>query len=168
ILKLEDVKSRAGRPGALGQQVYQLHCQACHGSTQPNAAEGMAPNLTDVVNRISEDTIRAIVTGGRGTMRPLPHVSEEDITAVVGYLASLSRDGGGALPTIGPPPPSGPVVAAGGVPLPKRPPSLTPPPQYGGIGGTGGNTPWPDDVQAPSSRYVTEYGVMASATRPPY
>ena len=42
------------------------------------------------------------------------------------------------------------------------------PPTYAGIGGTGGNIPYPDDVQAPPVRYVTEYGVMAAATKPPY
>src|SRR5262249_57500766 len=64
ILKLEDVKSRTGRPGALGQQVYQLNCQTCHGSNQPNSAEALGPSLADVTNRISEDTIRAIITAG--------------------------------------------------------------------------------------------------------
>src|SRR5919201_6456896 len=49
ILKLEDVKSRTGRTGALGQQVYQLNCQTCHGANQPNAPDGSAPSLTDVV-----------------------------------------------------------------------------------------------------------------------
>jgi quinoprotein glucose dehydrogenase len=169
ILKLEDVKSRTGRPGALGQQVYQLNCQTCHGSNQPNSAEGIAPSLTDVVNRISEDTIRATITGGTGTMRPLSHLSDEEITAVIGYLGSANPEGGrGALPQIGPPPPPGNVVASGGVPIPKLPPPLAPAPQYGGLGGTGGNTPWPEGVPAPSHRYVTEYGVMASATKPPY
>jgi len=32
ILKLEDVKTRTGRPGSAGVQVYQQHCQACHGA----------------------------------------------------------------------------------------------------------------------------------------
>ena len=169
ILTLEDVKSRTGRPGALGQQVYQLNCQACHGSNQPNAPEGFAPSLADIVYRISDDTIRAIITGGTGTMRPVSHLSDEEITAVIGYLGSASADGGrGALPQVGSPPPPGPVVAAGGVPIPKLPLALAPAPQYGGVGGTGGNTPWPEGVPVPPNRYVTEYGVMASATKPPY
>ena len=170
ILKLEDVKARTGRPGALGQQVYQLNCQMCHGSNQPNAPEGVAPSLSDVTARMGEDAIRAIVTGGTGTMRPLSHLSEAEITAVITYLGSTNPDNGPNRGNVssGPPPPPGPVVASGGVPIPKVPVSLTPVPTYGGIGGTGGNTPWPADVDAPINRYVTEYGVMASATKPPY
>jgi quinoprotein glucose dehydrogenase len=170
ILKLEDVRTRAGRPGALGQQVYQLNCQMCHGSNQPNAPEGVAPSLADVTVRMGEDAIRAIVTGGTGTMRPLSHLSDADITAVINYLGSTNPDNGPNRGNVsfGPPPPPGPVVAAGGVPIPKVPVSPAPPPTYGGIGGTGGNTPWPEGVATPSNRYVTEYGVMASATKPPY
>src|SRR5919201_2920633 len=35
ILKLEDVRTRAGRPGSFSAQAYQKYCQACHGSDQP-------------------------------------------------------------------------------------------------------------------------------------
>ena len=149
ILKLEDVKTRAGRPGALGQQVYQLNCQMCHRSSQPNAPEGVAPSLADITVRMGEDAIRAIVTGGTGTMRPLSHLSDADITAVINYLGTTNPDNGpnrGNL-SFGPPPQPGPVVASGGVPIPNVPISLAPPPTYGGIGGTGGNAPWPDGVR---------------------
>jgi len=40
-------------------------------------------------------------------------------------------------------------------------------PAYGGVGGTGGNIAYPDGVAVPPVRFVTEYGVMASATKPP-
>jgi quinoprotein glucose dehydrogenase len=46
------------------------------------------------------------------------------------------------------------------------PPEL--PPTYAGIGGSGGNIPYPENVAVPPIRYVSEYGVMASATKPPY
>jgi quinoprotein glucose dehydrogenase len=51
----------------------------------------------------------------------------------------------------------------------QRPAPWVPPATYGGIGGNGGNIAYPADVEeVPSVRYVTEYGVMASATGPPY
>jgi quinoprotein glucose dehydrogenase len=41
--------------------------------------------------------------------------------------------------------------------------------QYGGNGGNGGNEPYPDGISGlPPVRYVSEYGVMAAATAPPY
>ena len=42
------------------------------------------------------------------------------------------------------------------------------PPSYGTNGGNGGNVPYPDGLEVPPMRYVSEYGVMASSTKPPY
>lgn len=42
------------------------------------------------------------------------------------------------------------------------------PPTYATNGGNGGNVPYPADVEVPPVRYASEYGVLASATRPPY
>src|SRR5437773_5651440 len=101
-------------------------------------------------------------------MRPVSSITESELTAVMAYLANPNQGGGGrASPNLGPLPP-GPVVASGGVRPPPRPLVAQPAPTYGGIGGTGGNIPYPADVDAPPVRYVTEYGMMASATRPPY
>jgi quinoprotein glucose dehydrogenase len=167
ILKLEDVRMRIGRPGTYGSQVYQKYCQACHGSDQPAAPPASAPTLADVTNRLSEDTIRAAVTGGTGTMRPVQGITDAEITALLTFLTTPNPEGRGAVPP-GPPPPPGPVVASGGVPLPPPRRSSELPPTYAGIGGTGGNIPYPDGVEVPPVRYVSEYGVMASATSPPY
>jgi quinoprotein glucose dehydrogenase len=42
-------------------------------------------------------------------------------------------------------------------------------PFYPGIGGNAGNTPYPPDVKdVPLARYMTDYGVFASFTKPPY
>jgi quinoprotein glucose dehydrogenase len=168
ILKLEDVRTRTGRPGTFGQQAYQKYCQACHGSEQANAPRPTAPTLADVTNRMSEDTIRAAATGGKGTMRPVKGITDAELSAVIAYLSTPpSPEGRSAVPP-GPPPPPGPVIASGGVPLPPPQPVSELPPTYAGVGGTGGNIPYPDDVEAPPMRYVTEYGVMAAATKPPY
>jgi quinoprotein glucose dehydrogenase len=42
-------------------------------------------------------------------------------------------------------------------------------PFYPGIGGNAGNLPYPEDVKnVPPTRYMTDYGVLASFTKPPY
>jgi len=168
ILKLEDVKVRTGRPGAAGAQTYQQYCQACHGADLQGGRDALGPTLVDIMNRMGEDAVRAAVTGGKGDMRPVPGITDAELTAVVAYLTNPNQGGGGrGGPNLGPLPP-GPVVASGGVRLPPRPLAAQPAQTYGGIGGSGGNVPYPEGVEVPSIRYVTEYGVMASATRPPY
>jgi quinoprotein glucose dehydrogenase len=42
-------------------------------------------------------------------------------------------------------------------------------PFYPGVGGNAGNLPYPDAVSdVPPERYMSEYAVMAAATKPPY
>ena len=172
ILKLEDVKTRTGGRGGggggAGGTAYQLHCQVCHGALQGGSTVA-APSLAGVTNRMGEDAIRAAVTGGVGNMRPVTAITPQDLTAVIGYLSNQAgrggRGGGG-----GPPLPPGPVVGSGGMMrFVERPKPWVPPATYGGIGGSGGNIAYPNEVEdVPPVRYVSEYGVMASATKPPY
>src|SRR5262249_6019580 len=148
-------------------QSYQQYCQPCHGADRRGVPGGLAPALVDVTDRLSEDTIRAAVTGGRGTMPPVSSMTAEDLTAVIAYLATPLQGGRRAV-VFGPPPPPGPVVASGGAPLPVLRIPQEPPRSYGGIGGNGGNIPYPEGIDVPPVRYVSEYGVLASATKPPY
>jgi quinoprotein glucose dehydrogenase len=174
ILKLEDVRTRTGgRPGgagAAGAQAYQRHCQACHGADLQGVPGGLAPTLVDVTNRLGEEAIRAAVTGGKGTMQPVSSITDAELTSVLAYLENRNRGGrdGRGADASEPPLPPGPVVASGGAPLPPTPAPEDPAPTYGTNGGNGGNTPYPADVEVPPARYMSEYGVMASATKPPY
>ena len=171
ILKLEDVRTRAGRPVAgagAGAQAYQQFCQPCHGAIQQGGLGGRAPALVDIANRMGEDAVRATVTGGKGEMRPVSGITDAELNAVVSFLANPSQGGGRGATAIFATLPPGPVVASGGVRLPPRPLVTPPVPTYGGVGGTGGNIAYPEGVEVPPVRYVTEYGVMASATKPPY
>jgi quinoprotein glucose dehydrogenase len=135
------------------------------------------PTLIGVTDRMAEDAIRAVVTGGKGTMRPVPGISDTELAAVLLYISNPGAGGRGGRGggrggrgggSGGPPLPPGPVVATGGAPLPPARPGDPDPPSYGTNGGNGGNVPYPDEVDVPPSRYVSEYGVMASATKPPY
>ena len=95
ILKLEDVKTRtlpldtAGRGGApgggaalqAGYTAYRQHCTVCHGADLRGALPGVA-NLIGVTDRMGEDAIKAVVTGGQGEMRPITGITEDEITAV--------------------------------------------------------------------------------------
>jgi quinoprotein glucose dehydrogenase len=176
ILRLEDVRTRtvpAGRGGGTplqaGFAAYQQHCSSCHGANLQGVVPGAA-SLVAVTDRMGEDAIKAIVTGGRGLMRPVPGVTDVELNALVAYLASSSPTRPGGRGRGGPPPvfPPGPVVARGGAPPPAAPPR-TLGPFYPGLGGNAGNYPYPEDVGGvPPTRYMSDYGVFASWTRPPY
>ena len=176
ILRLEDVKTRtvpAGRGGGsplqAGFVAYQQHCSSCHGANLQGGAVPGAAALVGVTDRMGEDAIKAIITGGRGLMRPVPAITDNEMPALIAYLATtgVNRPGRGAPPPA-PVFPPGPVVARGGAPLPPAPPrSLGP--FYPGLGGNAGSYLYPDEAKGvPSTRYMSDYGVLASWTKPPY
>jgi glucose dehydrogenase len=175
LLKLEDVTKRSaasagGSNGApnvqAGAAAYQQNCQVCHGANLQGGAAGV-PSLVGVTERMAEDAIRAIVTGGRGLMRPVSDITPADLTAVIGFLSSTNPfrngRGGGAPPAF----PPGPVVASGGAPQPPAP-ARGLGPYFPGVGGNAGNVAYPEGIEAPRVRYMSDYGVLASATKPPY
>jgi quinoprotein glucose dehydrogenase len=191
LLRLNDVKdpeAQKGRggggrsnqinPGLVsnGQRAFTQYCAACHGANQRSVIAGVPP-LVGVTDRVDEESFRVIVSEGRNNMRPILDASNEEIRAIYGYLQATNpygapfgrggrggRGGGSALPL-----PPGPVVASGGAPRPPLPPRYGGP-FYPGVGGTAGNMPWPEDVEAVKlpTRYQSGYNVMASATMPPY
>jgi quinoprotein glucose dehydrogenase len=182
ILRLEDVTTRrpAGREGGPaplpaqdGFLAYQKHCESCHGRNLEGSTPG-SPSLVGITERMDDDAIRALVNEGRGTMRAVAEISQRDLTAVIDYLTNTNpygRGGGagarGAGPA-GPPLPPGPVVARGGAPRPPLP-AYRLGPYYSGIGGNAGNMLYPADApDVPTARYMSDYGVMATSTKPPY
>src|SRR6185369_9458246 len=182
ILKLEDVTKRTVEPGRggggnnaslqAGYLAYQTYCRSCHGADLKGALPGVS-SLVGVTDRMGEDAIKAVVTGGKGQMRAIDGISEGEIGTIIAYLANSSPSagrgriggrGGGAPETF----PAGPVVASGGAPQPPLPPRPLGP-FYPGAGGNAGNTLYPPDVKdVPSNRYMTDYGVLAQFTKPPY
>jgi quinoprotein glucose dehydrogenase len=176
ILKLQNVMDtnlgpRGGGPGGPGAATYAQYCSACHGANMQNPLPGV-PSLVGVTNRVAEDVIRTNITNGSGNMRPVPGITDLEITAVINYLTTAGRAAGagagrgrGASGETFPP---GPVVQTGGAPVPTVP-TRTGGPGFGGRGPTGGDVPYPEDAaDAPKARYSTGYNVMGTSTRPPY
>ena len=158
-----------------GRRAYTQYCAACHGADQRGAIPGV-PSLVGVTDRIDEESLRVIVVRGaqqhaadprrvqRGDSRD-PRVPADHES---GRPGRRRRSRTRRRPRRSPLPP-GPVVASGGAPRPPLPPRYGGP-FYPGVGGTAGNMPWPEDVEAAKlpTRYQSGYNVMATSTKPPY
>lgn len=169
ILKLKDVLTNAQSDlsGVFGAAVYQQYCQACHGPEAKGGAVAGVPPLLNLTSRYTDASLTSVILKGKGTMSPVPGIADAQVTAVVAYLRSGAPANAGKVTT--PVYPPGPVVASGGAPRPPTPVPVAGAPQYGTNGGNGGNQPYPFGIGGlPAVRYMSEYGVLATSTSPPY
>ena len=86
--------ARGGGPGASpGQAVYQRYCQQCHGADRAGTPTGST--LLTVPGRLDADTLRELITNGRGQMPPFAHLSAEELTQLMTYVLSPPLGRGG-------------------------------------------------------------------------
>jgi quinoprotein glucose dehydrogenase len=157
--------------GPPGGQVYQQHCQMCHGANREGA---IGPSLVDITKRVSPAIVRSTIVNGKGEMPPFTTLSETDIASLVSFLDDPSGAGGvkfdfsalmpKATKVEGDTP--GPVVASGGAPAGKLDPDMKIPPI--GPWGMMGGPPYPKGVAAPPARYYSAWNVMYKWANPPW
>jgi quinoprotein glucose dehydrogenase len=76
------------KPPTAGEQMYMTVCFACHGPDRKGI--GHAPPLRGVRHRLKDEEIRAMLKSGRGSMPPMPQLTEEQIKPLLDFL--LCRD----------------------------------------------------------------------------
>ncbi len=76
------------QPPTEGEKVYQTICFACHGADRKGI--GHAPPLRGVRLRLKEDEIRAQIKNGKGSMPPMPQITEEQMKPLLDFI--LCRD----------------------------------------------------------------------------
>lgn len=162
-LELRDTGGEGGGRGrgpadpatiARAQALYKQTCAACHG--EDRSGTGAGPSLLPGAINIALPQLRRAISFGLGRMPALPHISEEGINDLFAWLSAGQggRGGpGGRGGAANGPLPDGPVVASGGALAGASPAGS------GGRGGGGGMQNYPDGVEAPASRYYTDYGL---------
>jgi len=163
---------RLGKPGSApvattpGQAVYNLNCASCHG--EDRGGSGSVPSLVNIAMRLPLNTIKTTVQDGKGQMPAFTKLGKEDLALLLEHL--VNPGGGMQRPMlVTPPAPTGPVVATGGAPglsvataaLAKAREGMI---NYGSMQGP----PYPADVDAPSERFFSGWGVSANAISGPF
>lgn len=81
-----------------GQASYDKSCKGCHGADgtpNPGIVKMMKVDMKDLkspdVQGMSDDAIKAIITGGKGKMHPIKTVTGSSIDDVVAYVHSLKK-----------------------------------------------------------------------------
>lgn len=126
LIKRETASRNSGMSNdriSKAEAFYQQTCVSCHGADK-KGLEGLGVNLLTMDRSGGLDAFKLTVTAGKGRMPAMPHVDDETLENLYAYLGTLANKSGNgnqqqAETT---PPPSGPVVASGGVDVPDFPP----------------------------------------------
>ncbi len=133
---------------AAGEQAYKAHCQSCHGADLAGSAVG--PALHSMAARLDMNYLRRTVKQGIGRMPAIPHISDDEISNILGLLHARSTGETIDLPTeVGVTDPR--IVASGGAPGRDAVRSA-------GTYNRAGDD-YPEAIDVPTQRYYTGYGL---------
>jgi quinoprotein glucose dehydrogenase len=83
-------------PLRIGRAVYEGSCQSCHG---PDLKGDRGPGIDNAVSRLGADSVRSIISKGKGGMPPFSSIRGEALTDLMAFLAAPeSAPSGSALP----------------------------------------------------------------------
>ena len=81
-----------------GKAAYDRACKSCHGSDgtgNSKIAAAMKVDIRDLgskeVQGVSDEQLKAIITDGKGKMKPTKTVSGADVDNVVAYVRSFKK-----------------------------------------------------------------------------
>jgi quinoprotein glucose dehydrogenase len=86
ILRLVNLKTHHGGPGAAGRRTYEVYCGTCHGANREGDPQRSVPSLEHLESRLSRANVHEIVQRGRGVMPPFAMLTDADRDALVAYL----------------------------------------------------------------------------------
>src|SRR5277367_1762575 len=97
--------SSSGSPGAdsdnVGSQSYANHCAICHGDKREGILPAFPP-LLGINRQMTDQQITDLVHTGKGRMPGFPKLGQEELTALLHFLATSdgtpSSPGGGSSP----------------------------------------------------------------------
>ena len=95
LLKLEPEAAAAkasasDSPEQRGSNLFQAHCQRCHGADRRGTRLASSP-IVDVALRMPREQIERVIRVGQGPMPGFPSLSATDVSSLVAYLYNPTR-----------------------------------------------------------------------------
>ena len=88
----------SGADANAGKTVYAKSCKACHGpdgAGNPAIAKMMKVTMKDLkspeIQAMSDDAIKAVVSDGKGKMKPVASVTGASVDNVVAFIRTLKQ-----------------------------------------------------------------------------
>jgi mono/diheme cytochrome c family protein len=79
--------AKAADPDAAGSESYAMHCAVCHGDRREGNPPGV-PSLVNIKSHLTDQQIAQLVREGKGRMPGFPKLNDDELKALLQYLAS--------------------------------------------------------------------------------
>lgn len=90
VLPMVSTEALTGESISVGERVYAASCSSCHGRNR-NGIPPSFPSLVDVSERLSPDQIEDVIEMGKGSMPGFGHLAEDEVDALVAFLAGEAQ-----------------------------------------------------------------------------
>ncbi len=90
IVRMKKVGGSDGTNANFGASLTQIHCARCHGGE----LQGLAgiPELQNVKERFSADSIASIISNGKGAMPSMPNLADHEIAGITNFLLGMEQE----------------------------------------------------------------------------
>ncbi len=93
---IKNKRKRMGRnegntPTLAGEQLYTIHCVACHGKDRVGNAISGFPNLTSIAKKLTQQTVLQVISNGKGKMPGVSNISKEEKQQLVDFLFGVEK-----------------------------------------------------------------------------
>lgn len=89
--KLAKVANKTGKQISVGEQMYTIHCSACHGKDKMGNALSGYPNLIGIAQKQTQQKVHQLIANGKGKMPGVSNISKEDKERLVEYLFGVEK-----------------------------------------------------------------------------
>ncbi len=84
-------RNMGSTPKSAGEQLYTLHCAACHGKDRQGNALSGYPNLIGIAQKQTHQTVLQVVSNGKGKMPGVSNISTGDKQRLVEFLFGVEK-----------------------------------------------------------------------------
>ncbi|WP_190810098.1 pyrroloquinoline quinone-dependent dehydrogenase [Flagellimonas sp. S3867] len=90
IVRMSKVGGKAGGASHRGNTLAQIHCARCHGGELQGLDD--IPNLQDLKEKFTPDSISSIIKNGKGAMPGMPNLSDDEISGITNFLLGIEEE----------------------------------------------------------------------------
>ncbi len=90
IVRMSKVGGKDGEATNFGTTSAKIHCARCHGGELQGL--GAIPNLQNLEEKFSKDSISSIIKNGKGAMPGMPNLSDIEISGIASFLLDIEEE----------------------------------------------------------------------------